>query len=80
MKKVNIHEAKSQLSKYIAAALRGEEVVIHKAGEPLVVLTPWQKNSEKRKGGQWRNKVKMSADFDAPLPAEILKGFQGANE
>jgi prevent-host-death family protein len=80
MKKVNIHEAKTQLSKYIAAALRGEEVVIHKAGEPLVVLTPWRKGSKKRKGGQWRNKVKISADFDAPLPAEILKGFQGANE
>lgn len=70
----NIHEAKTQLSKLIEKVLEGEEVVISKAGKPLVKLIAYQVNRELRKPGNWQGKVKMSADFDE-LPEEILKSF-----
>lgn len=70
----NIHEAKTQLSKLIEKVLEGEEVVISKAGKPLVKLIAYQVNREPRKPGNWQGKVKMSADFDE-LPEEILKSF-----
>lgn len=70
----NIHEAKTQLSKLIEKVLEGEEVVISKAGKPLVKLIAYQVNRETRKPGNWQGKVKMSEDFDE-LPEEVLKSF-----
>lgn len=75
MKISNIHEAKSQLSKLIESALAGEEIVIAKAGKPLVKLIPYQKDKQPRTTGGWEDKVVMSNDFDDELPAEILQGF-----
>lgn len=70
----NIHEAKTQLSKLIEKVLEGEEVVISKAGKPLVKMIAYQVNREPRKPGNWQGKVKMSEDFDE-LPEEVLKLF-----
>ncbi len=70
----NIHEAKTQLSKLIEKVLEGEEVVISKAGKPLVKMVAYQVNREPRKPGNWQGKVKMSEDFDE-LPEEVLKLF-----
>lgn len=80
MKISNIHEAKSQLSKLIESALAGEEIVIAKAGKPLVKLIPYQKDKQPRTPGGWEDKVVMSNDFDEELPAEILQGFIGEDE
>jgi antitoxin (DNA-binding transcriptional repressor) of toxin-antitoxin stability system len=72
VKQINIFEAKTHLSAHIQAALNGEEVIIAKAGKPLVRLQPLEK--PKRKLGGWRDKVKMAPDFDECTP-EIEKLF-----
>jgi prevent-host-death family protein len=74
MKTVNIHAAKTQLSKLVEDAVAGEEIVIAKAGQPMVRLVPVE--PVKRRGfGADRGKLKVPPDFDAPLPPEILKAF-----
>ncbi len=80
MKISNIHEAKSQLSKLIESALAGEEIVIAKAGKPLVKLIPYHENKQPRTPGGWEGKVVMSDDFDDELTADILQGFRGEDE
>jgi len=80
MKISNIHEAKSQLSKLIESALAGEEIVIAKAGKPLVKLVPYQENKQVRFPGGWENQVVMSSDFDDELPSNILKNFMGEGD
>ena len=80
MKISNIHEAKSQLSKLIESALAGEEIIIAKAGNPLVRLVPYQRNKQPRNPGGWEDRVIMSGNFDDELPANILKGFMGEGE
>ena len=80
MKISNIHEAKSQLSKLIESALAGEEIVIAKAGKPLVKLIPYQEDKQPRNPGGWEGKVVMSSDFDDELLANILQGFMGEDE
>ncbi len=66
MKQVNIFEAKTHLSAHIQAALDGEEVIIAKAGKPLVRLQPIEK--QKRKLGGWKGKIKVAPDFDEWTP------------
>lgn len=80
MKIANIHEAKSQLSKLIESALAGEEIIIAKAGKPLVKLIPYQENKTARTPGGWEGQVIMSDDFDDELPKDILAGFMGTEE
>ena len=80
MKISNIHEAKSQLSKLIESALSGEEIIIAKAGKPLVRLIPYQENEQERIPGGWEAKVVMSDDFDEELPTNILQGFIGEDD
>lgn len=74
MKIANIHEAKSQLSKLIECALEGEEVVIAKAGKPIVKLVPIVVDESPRQGGQWKGRVRIADDFDE-LPADIAEAF-----
>lgn len=75
----NIYEAKTQLSKLIQEALKGEEVIISKAGKPLVRLVPIQTQVMPRKPGYWKGKVKIAKDFDV-LPNNILDAFKGEKE
>ena len=79
MKISNIHEAKSQLSKLIESALAGEEIIIAKAGKPLVKLIPYQEDKQPRTLGGWEGKVIMSDDFDE-LPTDLLHDFMGKDE
>ncbi len=74
-KVVNMHEAKSQLSYLVEQAEAGEEIVIARAGKPVVRLVPVQ--AAVRRFGRWRGKVVMSDDFDAPLSAEDLAAWEG---
>jgi prevent-host-death family protein len=80
MKISNIHEAKSQLSKLIESALAGEEIVIAKAGKPLVKLIPYEENKQPRTPGGWEGQVIMSEDFDDELPTNLLNLFAGEEE
>lgn len=74
---VTIHEAKTQLSRLIAAAERGEEVIIARRDKPVVRLSMVEEYSGKtRIGGLKGSKFKMGANFDAhALNAEIAKTF-----
>ncbi len=62
--KVNMHQAKSQLSKLGKLAWEGEEIVIAKAGEPWLYLTPYRERMEERKPGGLESQIWMSPDFD----------------
>lgn len=62
--KVNMHEAKSQLSRLAELAHQGEEVVICKAGTPWLRLMPYRERLEERKLGGLEGQIWMSEDFD----------------
>jgi antitoxin (DNA-binding transcriptional repressor) of toxin-antitoxin stability system len=68
MKQVNIHEAKTQLSKLIQLVLEGEEVIIARDGEPLVRLEVLRDIRHKRRiGGAKGLLIHMAEDFDDPI-------------
>ena len=63
--KVNMHEAKSQLSRLARKAWQGEEVVICKSGQPWLRLIPYRERLERREPGGLEGQIRFSADFDA---------------
>ena len=67
MHKVNIHEAKTHLSKLIQEVLDGEEVIIAKDNKPLVKLIPLPNTATKREPGSAKGLIEIADDFDAPL-------------
>ena len=62
--KVNMHEAKSQLSRLGRLAWEGEEIVIARAGEPWLRLEPYRERRDKRKLGVWKGQIRIAPDFD----------------
>jgi prevent-host-death family protein len=78
---VKMHQAKTQLSKLIAAALAGEEVVIARGSEPLVRLTPVKPPvKQKRVPGRLKGLVEWDDRFLEPLPEEELALWEGAGD
>jgi prevent-host-death family protein len=75
MSQVNVHEAKTHLSKLLTRVAAGEEIVISKAGKPIARLVPWDQNVKQRTPGLDRGLLQVPDDFDAPLPPEVLEGF-----
>lgn len=73
----NLYEAKTALSKLVDRAAGGEEIIIAKAGKPLARLIPLPSPRKKREPGGWEGQVKISEDFDAPLPGSLLDAFEG---
>ena len=71
----NLHEAKTHLSRLIEKALAGEEVIICKAGKPIVQLVPFTQKRRKRSPGGWEGKVKIAKDFDK-LPEKFMEHFK----
>ncbi len=76
MEKVNIHQAKTQLSRLVELAASGKEIIIAKAGKPVARLVPYVTKTEPRRLGQLRGKIKIKKNFDAPLPAKLLDEFE----
>jgi prevent-host-death family protein len=74
---INLYEAKTSLSQLVERAAAGEEIIIAKAGKPKARLVPLAGHFEPRQPGGWEGKVWVAEDFDEPLPAEILAGFEG---
>lgn len=74
---MDIHEVKTRLSKYINQALKGEEVIIAKGGNPIIKLVPYVQEPQYRTGGQFRGLMEIKEDFDASLQEELLKLFYG---
>ncbi|HEY3823075.1 MAG TPA: type II toxin-antitoxin system Phd/YefM family antitoxin [Bryobacteraceae bacterium] len=73
---VNIHEAKTHLSRLLEQALAGDDVVIMKAGKPLVRLTPVAAAPVRRKIGTAKGDFIVPDDFDTPLPNRVLDEFE----
>ena len=76
MKPVNVHEAKTHLSRLLRRVARGEEVVIAKAGRPIARLVPLESGAPPRVLGTERGRFQTPANFDAPLPADLLDSFE----
>ena len=75
MSTLNIHAAKTHLSRLIEEVAEGEEVVIAKAGRPVARLVPIEKNA-RRKLGVLKGRLQIPGDFDAPLPDELIAAFE----
>jgi prevent-host-death family protein len=73
---VNIHEAKTHLSRLLNRVIAGEEVIISKSGRPLAKLVPFEKPTPKRIPGRDRHLGKISKNFNAALPDELLEAFE----
>ncbi len=73
---VNVHEAKTHLSRLLERTAAGEQIVIAKAGRPVARLVPVATASGDRELGRDRGLVWMADDFDAPLPDEVLAEFE----
>lgn len=76
MQIINIHQAKTNLSKLLQQVKDGEEIVIAKAGEPVAKLVEYKKELEPRKPGALKGKIWISDDFDDENE-EINKMFYG---
>lgn len=72
---INIYEAKTRLSQLVDQAARGEDVVIARNGKPVARLTRLKHDKSKIKLGVLKGKITVVEDFDAPLPEDILAGF-----
>jgi prevent-host-death family protein len=76
VKTVNIHEAKTHLSRLLNRVASGEDVVIARAGRPVARLVPVAPPAGERVLGSEKGKFVVPEDFDAPLPEEILAEFE----
>ena len=65
---VNIHEAKTHLSRLLERVQAGEEIIIAKAGTPVAILSPAEKRPPDRISGLGKGQVVIHDDFDDPLP------------
>jgi prevent-host-death family protein len=77
MKPVNIHQAKTELSKLVERAEAGEEVIIARAGRPAAKLVPLTRVRGRRRLGLLDGKFKIPDDFNEPLPESVLRSFEG---
>ncbi len=77
MRTVNIHEAKTHLSKLIDQAVEGDSFVIAKAGNPLVTVTRITRRAKPRRVGFLSGSIKVPADFDRMGREEIQQLFTG---
>ncbi len=77
MTTINIYEAKTQLSRLVDQAAAGKDVVIARGGKPVARLTALAPPRRAIRFGLLKGKVRIAADFDAPLPASVLAGFEG---
>lgn len=77
MAQVNIHEAKTHLSRLLDAVCHGEEIILAKSGKPIAKLIPFTPPNPVRKPGRLKEHIEIAADFDAPLPHDYLDQFEG---
>jgi prevent-host-death family protein len=68
LKTVNVHEAKTHLSKLLERVMNGEQIIIAKAGKPVALLSPIVEAPPQRTPGVDAGQVVIAPDFDAPLP------------
>jgi prevent-host-death family protein len=74
---VNIHQAKTHLSRLLQRVAEGEEITIARAGVPVARLVAVEKKKSVRPLGFARGEIWIADDFDAPLPDDLLAAFYG---
>lgn len=77
MRTVNMHAAKTHLSRLVDEAAAGEEIVIAKAGRPVARLVPLETRAQPRRPGLLKGEIWIADDFDAPLPETVKAAFRG---
>jgi prevent-host-death family protein len=75
-KRITVHEAKTQLSRLIARALAGDEVVISRGDVPVVRLVPVARDVPARKFGAMKGRARVTSAFFEPLPEDELAGWE----
>lgn len=73
---VNMHEAKTHLSRIVEEVAGGAEVVIARAGKPVARLVPLARAPRRKRLGLLKGKLRVPDDFDDPLPADVLDAFE----
>jgi prevent-host-death family protein len=76
METVNIHEARTRLSQLVDKAAAGEDVVVSRHGQPLARITRLEAPKRRVRFGLLEGRLTIPDDFDAPLPAAVLAGFE----
>jgi prevent-host-death family protein len=74
---VNIHQAKTHLSKLLRRTMEGEEIIIARAGVPIARLVSVEREKGPRPLDLDRGVYDVPDDFDAPLPPEVIAAFEG---
>ena len=77
---LNLYDAKTRLSELVEAASKGETIVIAKAGRPLAKLGPVDPVKTPVRLGLMKGRIRISENFDAPLPESVLRDFEGGDE
>ena len=77
MRQVNIHEAKTHLSRLLDEVNKGDEIVIARAGKPVARLVGLNTERPRRQLGLLKDQIWVADDFDAPLPDDLLDLFEG---
>ncbi len=77
METVNIHEAKTHLSRLVEKAAKGESFIIAKAGKPMVKVVPLEDENPKRRMGFLKGQISVPEDFDTMMSEEIEEMFYG---
>lgn len=84
MRQVNIHEAKTHLSRLADEAGAGETIILAKAGKPVAKIVPLEepqtKKKERRKLGFLKGRLNVPDDFDTMFQDEIIKMFEGEDD
>lgn len=74
---VNIYDAKTHLSRLIDRAAGGEDVILARGGKPVARLSRLAQPARKIRFGVLKGRVRIAADFDAPLPDDVVAAFEG---
>lgn len=76
METITIHKAKTNLSRLIERACKGEEIIIARGKKPVVRLVAIEEKRGQRTPGAWKGKIEIGPDFFKPLPPEELEGWE----
>jgi len=79
METINIHEAKTHLSRLVEKAAKGKPFIIAKAGKPMVKVVPLIEEKPKKRLGFMKGQISVPDDFDTMMSAEIEEMFYGEN-
>jgi prevent-host-death family protein len=76
---INMHQAKTHLSRLVRQACDGQEVIVGRAGEPLVRLVAFKAGAPKRKSGLLKGKIRIADDFEE-TPTDMINVFYGRDD